>query len=238
MRLRYSRLQSVEEKRNLRNTIFFAVLTLAAVVLLAFVGIPLFGKLTVFLSDLRGGSKAVSKNDTTPPAPPKFNYVSQFSNQQNLNISGSSEAGATVKLTFNGKPSEVLADKDGDFTFGLQLNDGDNNFSAIALDASGNQSQTSKEYKIIFDNRPPALSVSSPSDGSSFFGSNQRQITVQGTTEPNSQMLINDRLISVDDAGNFQYTTTLNDGANLFTIKSTDQAGNFTEKNITLNFTP
>jgi hypothetical protein len=238
MRLRYSRLQSVEEKRNLRNTIFFAVLTLAAVVLLAFVGIPIFGKLTVFLSDLRGGNKIVSKNDTTPPAPPKFNYVAQFSNQETLNISGSSEAGAVVKLTFNGKPSEVLADKDGGFTFSLQLNDGDNSFSAIAVDGSGNQSQVSKEYKITFDNRPPALSVNSPTDGSSFFGSNQRQVTIQGVTEPDSQMLINDRLISVDDAGVFQYTTTLNDGANLFSLKATDRAGNTTEKNMTLNFTP
>lgn len=214
------------------------ILTVAAIVLLVFIGVPLFGRLTVFVSDLRGGSKAISKNDTMPPAPPKFNYVSSFSNQQSINVSGSSEAGATVKLTFNEKPSEVLADVDGNFTFNLQLNDGDNIFSAIAVDPAGNQSQNSKENKITFDNKPPGLTVSSPSDGTSFFGSNQRQITIQGVTEPESQMLINDRLISVDDNGNFQYTTTLNDGANTFAAKSTDQAGNITEKNITLNFTP
>ena len=238
MRQAYSRLQSVEEKRNLRNTIFFTVLTIAAIFLLVFVGIPLFGKLTVFVSDLRGGSKAISKNDTTPPAPPRFNYFSAFTNQQTTNISGSSEAGATIKLIFNGKPQEVLTDKDGNFNFSLQLTDGNNTFSAIAVDASGNQSQKSKDNNITFDNKPPALTVNSPPDGSNFFGSNQRQVTIQGITEVGCQMIINDRIISVDDNGNFQYTTTLNDGANPFAVKSTDQASNTTEKDITLNFTP
>lgn len=237
MRQTYSRLQSVEEKRNLRNTIFFTVLTIAAIFLLVFVGIPLFGKLTVFVSDLRGGSKAISKNDITPPAPPRFNYFPAFTNQQTSNISGSSEVGATVKLIFNGKPLEILTDKEGNFTFNLQLNDGDNTFSATAVDSSGNQSQKFKDYKITFDNKPPNLTVNSPSDGTNFFGSNQRQVTIQGTTEVGCQVMINDRIVSVDDNGNFQYTTTLNDGGNPFAVKSTDQAGNTTQKDMTLNFT-
>jgi len=230
-------LQSVEEKRNLKKAALFIVLTTAAVVLLVFVGITLFGRLTVFVSDLRSGGKAISQNDTIPPGPPKFNYFSPFTNQQTVSVSGTSEPGATVKLNFNGNTQEVLVDKDGNFTFNLQLNSGENNFSTTAVDPSGNQSQKSKDYKITFDNKPPALTVNSPTDGSSFFGSNQRQITIQGTTEVGCQILINDRIVSVDDNGNFQYTTTLNDGANPFTIKSTDQAGNTTEKDITLNFT-
>ena len=236
MRQTYSRLQSVEEKRNVRKAFLLIVLTAAAVFALAFIGIPLFGKLTVFLSDLRGGNKAISRNDTIPPGPPRFSYFPAFTNQQTANITGGSEAGATVKLTFNGNTQEVLVDKDGNFSFNLQLINGDNNFSAIAIDPSGNQSQKSKESKITFDNKPPALTVNSPTDGASFFGSNQRQITIQGTTEVGCQVVINDRIVSVDDNGNFQYTTTLNDGGNPFNVKSTDQAGNTTQKDITLNF--
>jgi hypothetical protein len=238
MRQTYSRLQSTEEKRNVRKAGIFIVLTVAAVILLIFMGVPLFGRLTVFLSDLRGGNKAISKNDIIPPGPPRFNYFPAFTNQQTASLSGTSEPGATVKLTFNGSSQEVLVDKDGNFSFNLQLNDGDNSFSAIAVDTSGNQSQQSKDNKITFDNKPPTLTVSSPTDGSGFFGSNQRQVTIQGTTEVGCQIVINDRIVSVDDGGNFQYTTTLNDGANPFAVKSTDQAGNTTEKDITLNFTP
>jgi hypothetical protein len=238
MRHSYSRLQSVEEKRNLRSTILFAVLTVAAIVLLIFVGLPLFGRLSVFISDIRGGSKAITKNDTTPPAPPKFNYFPAFTNQQTASVSGTSEPGATVNLVFNGSNQQVIVDKDGKFSFSLQLVDGVNTFSAVAVDPSGNTSQKSKDYTLTFDNKPPNLTVTSPSDGTSFFGSNQRQVTIQGTTDVNNQVVINDRIISVDDVGSFQYTTTLNDGANLFAIKATDQAGNSTEKDITLNFNP
>lgn len=228
----------MEEKRNLRKAIVFVALTTAAIVLLVFIGIPFFGRLTVFVSDLRGGNKAISKNDIIPPGQPKFNYFPAFTNQQTAGIVGSSEPGATVKLDFNGNTQEVLADKEGNFSFSLQLTNGDNTFSAIAIDSSGNQSQKSKEYKITFDNKPPDLSVSSPGDGSTFFGSNQRQVTVQGTTEAGCQVTINDRIVSVDDNGIFQYTTTLSDGSNSFTVKSVDQAGNSTEKALTLNFTP
>ena len=238
MRRTYSRLQSVEEKRNLRRAILFIALSVAAIVLLVFIGVPLAGRVTVFFSDLRGGGKAISQNDSIPPSPPRFNDFPAFTNQQSINVTGASETGATVILSFNGNAQEVLADKDGNFSFNLQLVNGENTFSAIAKDPSGNESQVSKMNKITFDNKPPDLNVTSPSDGSSYFGSNQRQITIQGTTEVGCQVVINDRIVSVDDNGIFQYTTTLNDGASIFSVKSTDQAGNTTQKDITLNFTP
>lgn len=222
----------------MRNAIFFIILTIAFISFVFFVGIPLLGKFTVFVSSLRGGNTQVSKTDTTPPAHPKFNNFPDFTNQQTASISGTTEPGATVKLTFNGNDQEVLSDNNGNFSFNIQLQNGANTFSAIATDTSGNQSQKSDDYTITFNNKPPDLTVSSPSDGASFFGSNQRQITIQGNTESGCQVTINDRIISVDDSGNFQYTTTLNQGSNPFVIKSVDQAGNTTEKDITLNFTP
>ena len=238
MRRPYSRLIGVEEKRNTRKAILFIILTVAFLPFVLFVGIPALGKFTVFISDLRGGSKAIVKNDTTPPAPPTFNYIPSFTNQQTASVSGTTEPGATVKLTSNSGSQETLSDKDGTFSFILQLQSGVNAFSVISVDTSGNQSLQPKSFQITFNNKPPSLSVTSPSDGSSFFGSTQRQITIQGKTDAGAQIVINDRIISVDDSGNFQYTTTLNDGANPFAIKATDQAGNTTEKDITLNFTP
>jgi hypothetical protein len=234
----YSRLQSLEEKKNIRKAALFIGLTIVTFALLIFVGIPLFGRLASFVSDLKNGGKAASKTDITPPAPPSFSYFSKFTNQENLAISGNTESGATVKLTFNGKDSDALANKDGAFTFDLILIDGLNTFTAVAIDESGNISQKTQGYQVSYDNKPPELSVSSPTDGASFFGSNQRQVTIQGETEPASQVVINDRIISVEDNGSFQYTTTLNEGSNQFIVKSNDQAGNLTEKTISLNFAP
>jgi len=228
----------VEEKNNIKRAMLFIAASIAAMLLLFFVGIPLFGRLTVFISDIRSGNKAITQNDTTPPAPPKFDPTPEFTNQQTITISGNSEAGATVILTFNSDKKEVITDKDGNFSFNLLLENGENNFSAMAIDTSENQSQNSKNHIITFDNKAPILEISSPADGASFFGSTQRQVSIQGTTDEGCQVTINERFVSVDEAGSFEYTTTLNDGDNSFNIKSKDQAGNSTEKTISLTFNP
>ncbi len=234
----YSRLQSIEEKRNVRNAVLFIFLTIGAIVLLFFYGIPAMGRFAAFVSDLGKSGKAITTNDHTPPAPPRFDYVNNFTNKQTAGISGLTEAAATVKLTFNGNEQDVLADKDGKFQFNLQLDNGTNTYSAVAVDTAGNISQKTQDFTITFDNKPPNLTVDSPGDGSQFFGSNQRQITIKGSTDQNDQVTINDRIVAVDDAGLFQYTTSLNSGDNKFAIKALDQAGNTTEKDITLTFTP
>ena len=113
----YSRLQSVEEKRNVKRASLFVFLTIALIVLLFVVGIPLFGKFTLFISSLRGGNKIATANDTTPPAPPKFSYFAPFTNQASASISGTVEPGVTVKLTFDGNAQQSLSDKDGKFNF-------------------------------------------------------------------------------------------------------------------------
>lgn len=237
MRRFYSRLATVEERKNFKKAVLFIGLTVAALVLLFFVGIPALGKFAAFVSDLRKSSAPISKQDVTPPAPPTFSSLPQFTNQQTISVTGSSEPGATVKLFFNGSETDSLADKNGTFSFsGLELNSGANTYYAIAQDSSGNQSQKTKEFTITFSNKPPSLSVDSPADGTQFFGTTQRQVTIQGATDSGSSITINGRIITVDDGGKFQYTTTLNDGANPFKVIATDQAGNTTEKDITLNF--
>lgn len=236
MRKTYSRLASVEEKRNIRSALLFIVLTVGILTSLAFVGVPLLGKFTVFVSELGKSNKPITSTDTTPPAPPRFNTFPDFTNQKTVTISGNSETGATIKITFNGKEQSSLANKDGIFSVSFDLADGNNTFSAVAVDTAGNISQKTAENSIVFDTKAPDLTIDSPSDGSSFFGSKQQQVTIQGTTETGAQVTINDRIIAVDDNGKFQYTASLNDGGNTFVVKSTDQAGNTTEKDLTLNF--
>lgn len=234
----YSRLASVEEKKNLRSAIFYVLLSIVALAILFVFGIPALGKVAAFVSDLGKSGKQITSTDKTPPAPPSFTPFNQFTNQQNISLTGSTEPGATVKLTFDGSEQDALGDKNGGFTFNVQLTTGENTFSAIAIDTAGNTSQKTQDYKITFDNKPPNLTVDSPSDGTQFFGSAQRQITIKGTTDSGDNVTVNDRIVIVEDNGAFQYTTTLNDGSNPFAIKATDQAGNTTEKDITLTFNP
>jgi hypothetical protein len=228
---------NTEERKNRRSIISYVFFTIVVISLLYFLGIPILGKLTVLVSSLKGNNN-ISSSDITPPPPPKFKNFPLYSNQQNFGLYGNSESGATVKLVFNGVSQESLVDNAGQFSFNVTLQDGINTFAATTMDQSGNQSQKTEDYQITYDKKVPDLEISSPSDNSNFFGSNQRQITIQGTTETESAVTVNDRIISVDESGFFQYTTTLNEGVNTFNIKSSDRAGNTTEKSLTLNFTP
>ncbi len=211
-------------------------LTIASLALLFFVGIPVLGNLTGFISDLGKSNKPIANNDKTPPAPPKFGNFPDYTNQNKVELIGNTESGATVKLMFNGNSTEALADKDGKFTFNVDLDDGANNFNAFAVDSSGNEGQKTNDFKIVFDNKAPELTIDSPADGSQFFGTKQKQVTIQGTAEAEVQITINDRIVSVDGNGKFQYTSSLGEGENKFNIKVTDQAGNLTEKDLIFTF--
>ena len=233
---KYSRLASVEERRNVRKAAIFVLLTIAAVILLFFIGIPALGKFAGFVSDLAKSDKPIASQDKTPPAPPRFNSFPDFTNQEGVVISGDTESGATVKLTFNGSGEEALADRDGHFSFNLNSNDGENTFFAVAVDPAGNESRETEVQKIVFDKKSPDLTIDSPAPGAQFFGTKQRQVTIQGTSESGVGITVNERILSVDDMGKFQYTTTLNDGENKFLFKATDSAGNTTESELVLNF--
>jgi hypothetical protein len=234
---KYSRLATTEEKRNFRNAFLLIALSVVAIVALIIFGFPLVGRVASFVSGLKDSGTISGSNDKTPPAPPKFNSIVDFTNQQYVTVGGNSEPGATLKLTFNGEVKETLIDKEGKFTFSdLNLKEGENNLSAVAVDSAGNISNKSTDKVIIMDAKPPEINLESPTDGTKFYGSTQRQINIKGKTDFNSNITINDRLVSMDDDGNFNYPITLNAGDNVLIIKVTDPAGNTAEKSLTVNF--
>lgn len=231
-------MRSQEERKNIRNAVLFLLLTVAAGVFVLFVGVPILAKFTAFVSDFRKVGAPIVQKDTTPPPPPKFDPQPDATNQKSIKLTGSAEPGSTVKLTLNGKKYDILAGNDGIFSVDFGLANGDNTYSGVSVDTSGNTSQGTKTFTISFDNKAPDLTVSNPSDGAQFFGTRQRQLTIQGTTDSSASVTINDRVVSIDNNGGFEYTTTLNEGENKFVVKSMDAASNQSEKDLTVTFTP
>ena len=201
-----------------------------------FYGIPLFVKFAGFVYDLRKSSEPVEVSDNTPPSPPYFELFPAFTNEERIEIGGNSEPGATITMSLNGKDNEVLSNNEGKFSFSLNLVKGENKISAISKDAAGNESQETDIHTINYDNSPPEIEITKPSDGSQFFGSRQRQLVIEGNTEKDARVQINDRLVVVDTNGNFTFLTVLNEGENRFNIKSQDQAGNITETSLTVKY--
>lgn len=234
----YSRLAKTEEKKNVRQAYFFVFLTIAALVILLIFGLPTTAKFAAFLTELKQTTAPIDKNDSTPPAPPQLNLLPEATNSLSLEITGRSEAGVIVKLFLNNEEKEVLANTDGEFTINFGLNKGDNTIQAQAIDKAGNVSQKTDLATVVFDNEAPSLEIVSPEDGVNYYGSKQRQVTIEGQTENDAFLKINDRLVVVDSDGSFVYAATLTEGENQFLVKSEDKAGNSTEKTLILHFSP
>ena len=122
------------------------------------------------------------------------------------------------------------------FLFNLEL--GQNTISATAKDISGNLSNPTKIYIIVYDNIEPKLEVESPKDGESFYGPSQKQLVIKGKVDEKVDLRINDKFVSLKDDGSFSFTVNLNEGLNQFEVKAIDPSGNFTSISFSVNFTP
>lgn len=232
----YSRLNIVEQNRNIKRAKAYIFLSIVTLIVLVIFGIPLLVKFAGFIGDLTKANKPVDIQDITPPAPPHFDDISDFTNNEGLEITGTSEAGATIKIRANNNDYEVIANNEGQFNFMFNLKKGENTIDAIAVDLGGNQSTQTATYTVVFDNEEPELEIESPQDGNTFYGSSQKQVTIKGSSNEKSEITINDRFVSLKDDNTFVYSSTLNEGSNEFKIKVVDEAGNETEKTLTVNF--
>ncbi len=234
----YSRKVKVEESRNKKKALWFGFLTIVVLVLFFFYGFTALARLAVFLGDLKKGSQPVESNDTTPPIPPRFEPLPKATNKKQIEINGSTEPGATIELSINGKANELLANSDGEFRFAADLKSGDNIISAYSQDSAGNKSNETDTQTVILDTEAPSLEITKPQEGASFYGSKDRQLLIEGKTEENAQVNVNGRHVVVEGSGSFTFLMTLSEGENKLDIKTEDMAGNVTEKTITVTYSP
>ncbi len=211
------------DRRTKRQTIFILLLSLLLLVLLVVYGLPALLNLTSLISNYKKTSIVVVKKGT-PPAIPRLSEDLTATSSAKIKISGVADPKITVELFQNNdSQGTTAADETGIFSFAVNLNKGDNIFTARATGDTGEKSALSEEYKISFLNSPPKLEAFAAGDG-----------TVAGTTDPGATVSINDRLTIVDSRGKFSYQLTLKDGENKITVVATDPAGNQTKKELTV----
>lgn len=235
-----SRLTRKEEARSLRRAFFYLVLTVGFVTLLAIWGVPSLVRVATFFSQWRGASTPIGKTDFLPPAPPNINLIPRATKKDLLSLSGTAEPGSTVDIFLNEEvKSSVVANNEGVFILdSISLSEGENQIYAIATDQAGNSSSPSRKLAILYDAKPPELEISSPEDGATLTGQEQKRLTVSGKTEPGISLTINGRLTILDQEGNFSSTFSLTEGENTFKIIALDLAENQTEKEIKVTYTP
>lgn len=236
---RKSRLTKIEEKRSIRQAIFFGFLTITLFIFLLFLGIPALIKMAVFLGNLRSTSQPIETKEGLPPPPPHFQAIPEATNSSFVRLVGFAQEGSTIKILLNEREErEVITNTQGDFSINqFPLEKGKNKISAIAVDKSGKESRRSEELTIIFDSEPPILEITSPKDQEEFFDKD-KEIKVEGQTNEEASVMVNGKFVIVDSSGNFQITLELKEGENEITITAYDRAGNKIEKKVKVKYTP
>jgi len=237
--VRKTRLAKKQEARNIRQAIFYIILTLTLAFVLVFVGIPLLIRVAIFLGNLRTSSKLPEQTDTIPPSPPRIIVPFEATNSAQFSLKGFTEPGADIKLYNSGLSfGETVADSEGSFTIeNLELTSGRNEITAVAQDAAGNESQSSMSAVVDYDTAPPDLEITQPEEGKTITGF-EDEITIEGKTEEGAKISINGRLVIVGPEGDFNYQYSLEEGENTFIIIAQDKAGNQTEKELKANYSP
>jgi hypothetical protein len=186
------------------------------------------------------GSATVAVNlDATAPAAPLLTLQTTPRNAAATSITGSAEAGSTVKVSAAGALiGTVTADAQGNFTLaGVTLVEGTSSFTATATDAAGNESLPSAPLSIVLDTKAPVISVSSPTENAFF---RAPQTSVKGSMdEAVASLTINGQPAALNNL-DFDQPLTLTPGLNSITLVATDLAGNSATKTVlvTLDSTP
>jgi len=231
----YSRRVQIENKKNQKRAIKLIMLTVAILIAFFLWGLPTIIKLASFIADFRSSSIPISSNDSTPPAPPRFDQIPDVTKDNSIDINGTAEAGSTVVILVDGETIETLSNASGRFSHTFNLRSGENRIVGYAKDLSGNRSDTSRAVVITLDNTPPDLTIIQPENGVRHFGSDNR-IDVKGQTESDAAVTLNGSFVLVGNDGIFSKIVSLEEGMNDLKIKSEDRAKNATEVTVSVEY--
>ena len=231
-----SRLERKSEEQTTKKTFVLGLLTVIIFVLVVAFGLPFLVKFSVFLGDAKIKKQGTVKENALPPLPPRIVLPYDATNSAKINIVGFAEAKVDVELLKNdalvGKSKVSEA---GDFTFSdIQLDEGSNTFTTIAISEKGGSSEHSKPLVIIFDDKAPEFTMLNPSTDN--IKVDVADFEVSGQSENGVSVLVNNQVAMVDDTGKFKVKVQLNSGKNDIEIKVRDAAGNETKKTITITY--
>lgn len=194
--------------------------------------------------------KEVTKPTITFTAPASGGYLSSntptISFQLRDETNGSGVKISTLALKVDGGTtitnvsagvtvSTVTGGFDVSYVPQTSLTDGSHTVTIDVADNDGNTAtQATRSFTV--DTVPPALSITTPADATSYQNVAARSIIGVTNDATSSPVVITIKLngvdqgaVSVDGGGNFTKNLTLANGSNTIVIKATDLAGKFTE---------
>lgn len=229
-----SRLIKKERTKIVKQTVWFVVFGVILVLVFIFFVLPLFFRV---IDSILNTNPLPEEESVILQAPVLVAPVAATHSAE-LKIEGIGQPKTKAVLVVNGeKGPQVDTADDGSFSGVVQLTSGENSIVAYTMDEKENESNPSRDYRVILDNEAPKLELKEPEEGKTF-DSKQKLITVSGTTDPGVKLYLNDRFFSPKADGGFSTTFSLNDGENILKIRAIDQAGNQSEVERKVTFKP
>lgn len=230
-----SRLIKKQEKEMRKQTIFFIFLAIALLVFFIFIIVP--NLIRLFFNFFGDEQTNIVEDDLPPPAPILFEAPPEATFSAQILLEGYADSDAKVVFVLNGEQIEEKEVNDaGEFSQKVQLEEGLNQLSIYAINKLGTESLQTRTYDVIFDNEPPMITITEPEPDSVIELKRNRTTRVSGETEPLAKIYLNDRLIVVDEAGQFSTTHYLDEGENVLHFVAVDRAGNQSELEIKVEF--
>lgn len=237
-----SRLQRRVQKSN-KKTIIFYIIALCIILYVLFnFGLWLLTNISgYFISLNEKGEQNETRQDIDAfLIPPDIDSVPLGTSSAILAVIGESfdEEGEVEVYLNNSLQKTVELKGETEFEARLTgLKEGENTIKARYVSKDGKKSDFSKEKKVTYSKDPPKLEISFPSENAEFRKGDE-QINIQGTTNPDVKVTVNDFTAIVDDDGKFTYYLRLIEGDNIIKVKAQNNAGLTTEKQVKVIYLP
>jgi hypothetical protein len=231
-----SRLTRKTNDQITKKTVFLGLITIISGALMLIYGLPLLIRFSIFLGEGKNKKNTAIEEKVLPPLAPRIIRDFEATNSAQIKIKGFAEAKVKVELYKNDiSIGTTEVSENGDFVFDkIMLDQGDNYFSAVASTEKSGSGNGSETINIIYDTTVPELVITNPSETS--LSVDYPDFDIVGSTDKGSSVLINGKIVKVNDDGTFKEKWQLNTGKNDLEIVARDIAGNETKKAISITY--
>lgn len=229
-------LQRHQQKKYRSQIIGYLFLLLIIIIFIATVGIKLLIGTSLLIINLTQPNKKEQNANETPTdliLPPEIFNLKTATNTAEIIINGRALAGKKLSFYVNDIKQKEITPDDETFETDIHLEKGNNTIYLVMSDQKTKSKKTSKSYTILYKDEKPSLEIISPHD---LDKTSKGEIQIDGATETEVTIRINNLPIIIDPEGKFTYVYKLKEGENHIAIEAKDIADNSEVKELTIYY--
>ncbi len=231
-----SRLERHQKNQLTAKIVVFTVILLTVVYFVLTIGFKLLFSMSLFIAGVTNKTASTPLTKTSDLiGSVDINSIPNATNSATITVGGSVMNLNKVEFYIDDeKVKSVTLDASDTFSENIgDLNKGDNTVYIKAFSPDGQLQKQSMTFHVLYKPDKPKLDISQPADKMT---TDKPDIVVQGTTDKETFVKINDSPAVVDANDSFDMDIQLKEGDNPITITATDIAGNTEIKTLTVTY--